>query len=83
MKTYYVAAGDTLSEIAAKFGVDLQKIIAVNSIKDPDKIYIGQAITIPEKDNFSYDSIGQALRVALNDIQKLPSVQALNELLRR
>jgi LysM repeat protein len=46
--TYTVRAGDTLARIATKYGVTQKRIMAVNpTIKDPDKIVIGQVIVIP------------------------------------
>jgi nucleoid-associated protein YgaU len=50
-KTYTVQSGDTLSGIGAKFGVSWQKIFEANRDKldDPDQIYPGQELTIPEE----------------------------------
>lgn len=47
---YRVKSGDTLSGIAAKFGVKLSAIARVNEIEDVNKIYTGQILTIPEKE---------------------------------
>lgn len=44
--TYVVKAGDTLSEIGAKYGVDYHKIAKDNNIANPNLIYIGQKIVI-------------------------------------
>ena len=44
--TYIVKKGDTLSEIAAKYGTNYQKLAEINGIADPDKIYAGQVIKI-------------------------------------
>lgn len=45
---YTVKRGDTLSGIAGKYGVTVSDILALNpSIKDPNKIYVGQIIKIP------------------------------------
>lgn len=45
---YIVKAGDTLSGIAKQFGVTLAQLQAANpEIKDPNKIAIGDQITIP------------------------------------
>ena len=44
--TYTVKAGDTLSEIAARYHTTYQKIAKDNNIKDPDLIYVGQKIKI-------------------------------------
>lgn len=47
-RTYTVVPGDTLSAIAARFGVSLQSVIAANpQIANPDLIYPGDVITIP------------------------------------
>ena len=48
-KTYVVQAGDTLSGIATEFGVPLITIMTLNQIKDPDKLEIGQIITLPSE----------------------------------
>lgn len=45
--TYTVQAGDTLSQIARKFGVEMQTLAAVNSIPNPSFIRVGQVLTIP------------------------------------
>lgn len=45
---YTVKKNDTLSGIAATYGVTQKAIMALNpSIKDPNKIYVGQVIKIP------------------------------------
>lgn len=44
--TYIVQAGDTLSEIAQRFGTTYQNLAAINNIPDPNKIYPGQEIVI-------------------------------------
>lgn len=47
--TYIVAAGDTMSRIAGRFGVPLEELIAANSatVPDPDSLEIGQELIIP------------------------------------
>lgn len=45
-KTYTVKKGDTLSEIAEKFGTSTKKLAALNDIKDPDYIKIGQKLKL-------------------------------------
>ena len=46
-KVYYtVKRGDTLSEIATKYGTTTNKLTRLNSIKNPDKIYAGQKIRV-------------------------------------
>lgn len=45
-KSYTVKSGDTLSGIAAKYGTTYQAIARKNGISDPNKIYVGQMLTI-------------------------------------
>lgn len=44
--TYTVKSGDTLSEIALKYGTTYQKIAKDNGIVNPNKIYVGQKLVI-------------------------------------
>ncbi len=45
---YTVRPGDTLSRIAARFGVTVAQILEANpQIQDPDRIQVGQEIVIP------------------------------------
>lgn len=50
MEIYIVQQGDTVSSVAARFGVSPQRIIADNSLALPDNLAVGQAllILIPE-----------------------------------
>ena len=45
--TYTVQKGDTLSGIAKRYGTTVAALAAANGIKDPNKIYVGQVLTIP------------------------------------
>lgn len=44
---YTVKSGDTLSEIATKNGVSTSALAAANGISDPNKIWVGQVLTLP------------------------------------
>ncbi len=48
---YTVQSGDSLSKIGSKYGVSWQKIFEANRDKldDPDKIFPGQELTIPQE----------------------------------
>ena len=48
-QVYVIAAGDTLSRVARKFGLTVAQLLAANkdTIKNPDKIAIGDRINIP------------------------------------
>jgi len=45
--TYTVKSGDTLANIAERFGVDIQELIDANDFDNPDLIFPGQVLTIP------------------------------------
>jgi LysM repeat protein len=46
-RTYQVVAGDTLAEIAQRFGTTVQALQAANGIDDPNEIGVGQILVIP------------------------------------
>lgn len=47
LETYTVRSGDTLSEIAAAWGVSVDDLAAYNGIKNPNVINVGQVIKKP------------------------------------
>lgn len=48
-RTVTVVAGDTLSEIAAKHGVDWREMAKLNKLENPDLIFPGQVFKLPNK----------------------------------
>ncbi|PWH19026.1 MAG: hypothetical protein DDG59_04440 [Anaerolineae bacterium] len=48
--TYVVQAGDTLLKIAWKLGFPMWKILEANPGIDPDRLLVGQELSIPSKD---------------------------------
>ncbi len=44
--TYIVKAGDTLSQIATKYGTTYQELARINNIPNPNLIHVGQVLTI-------------------------------------
>ena len=45
---YVVKQGDTLNEIASRYGLSRQQLIEKNNIQNPDIIFVSQQITIPQ-----------------------------------
>lgn len=45
--THVVQGGDTLAEIARKYGVSLEAVIAANTLTDPNWLEVGQELVIP------------------------------------
>ena len=46
-RTYTVQRGDLLKQIAARYGVSIASILAINDIPNPDSLRIGQVLVIP------------------------------------
>ena len=44
--TYIVKEGDTLSEIAQRYGTTTERLAEINNISDPNLIYPGEVIRI-------------------------------------
>ncbi len=44
---YVVVRGDSLSSIAAQFGITITDLAAANGLADPNDIKVGQVLTIP------------------------------------
>ena len=47
-RTYVVQKGDSLSSIAARFGVTVQALMAANGLANPNLVNVGQVLVIPE-----------------------------------
>ena len=47
-KSYTVVAGDTLNEIAKKYGTSAKKLASLNNIKDINKINVNQKLILPQ-----------------------------------
>ncbi len=50
---YQIQAGDTLGSIAELFGVQIDSLVQINNITDPNSIFPGQVIIIPGLEHLS------------------------------
>ncbi|HEX7734129.1 MAG TPA: LysM peptidoglycan-binding domain-containing protein [Ktedonobacteraceae bacterium] len=57
-KTYTVVSGDTLSGIGQTYGVSVASLVAANHVANPDLIYVGQVLVIPDGASASTSSSG-------------------------
>lgn len=57
---YRVKNGDTLAEIAQRFGTTWKKLATSNGIKNANRIYVGQSIEVPSSGSSSSKSGGTA-----------------------
>ncbi len=48
-ETYIVAEGDSLYAIALRFNVELDALIQLNNLSDPNDIQVGQELKIPPR----------------------------------
>lgn len=91
---YTVKKGDSLSAIAAKYKTTVSAIQKANpdKIKNVNVIQIGWVLNIPvtnsskpatttAKPAKDYTAIGKQYETALNDVQNLPSVKKLMEMM--
>jgi len=46
---YTIKDGDTLSRLAQKFGTTVSELANANNITDPEKIYVGDNLRVPQK----------------------------------
>ena len=45
---HVVRPGETLSTIATAYGASVKKLIGINNLKNPDRLFVGQKLFIPE-----------------------------------
>lgn len=57
--TYTIQEGDTLGDIANKYGTTVNELVMVNGITDPDNISVGQMLTILGGGNKSIDVVAK------------------------
>jgi LysM repeat protein len=85
-QVYYVQKGDTLRKIATKFNTSVDLILQLNSIANPNVIYVGQAITLPAYISTYIVQKGDTLKIIANKygttVEKLlglnPSIKNAN-----
>ena len=49
---YFVKSGDTLSYLALKYNTTVSQLVKINSIQNPNLIYIGEKIVVPINMNY-------------------------------
>ncbi|MBL8957882.1 MAG: LysM peptidoglycan-binding domain-containing protein, partial [Myxococcaceae bacterium] len=49
MQTYAIRPGDNLTRIAERFSVSVEDLVRANGITNPDRIYAGDTLTIPDE----------------------------------
>ncbi|MBE6678111.1 MAG: SafA/ExsA family spore coat assembly protein [Ruminococcaceae bacterium] len=76
---YTVKSGDSFWKISKQFGVDFEGLIKANpQFKNPNLIYPGQVITVPDSENAEYN--GDAARAVLNSTNAYRAKNGLSSL---
>lgn len=73
INVYTVKKGDTLSYIALKFNTTVSKIVSLNNIINPNIIYVGQKLQIPNNSN-STENINNATTYVIKYRDTLTSI---------
>lgn len=77
--TYTVKKGDNLSRIAVAHGCKVADIVALNKIKNPNLITVGQVLILPDPKGGK--DIKTALNKCLEAVENLPEYKELQSLL--
>ena len=82
--TYKIKKGDTLSEIAKKYGTTVSTLASLNNIKDVDKIYAGDTIKIPTNNSLYIeytikkgDTLSEIAKKYGTTVKKLQSINGI------
>jgi LysM repeat protein len=54
--THTIERGETLSQIAQQYGIDLAELMALNGITDGDAIYFGQQLLLPQPETLQAET---------------------------
>jgi 2',3'-cyclic-nucleotide 2'-phosphodiesterase (5'-nucleotidase family) len=74
--TYEVQSGDMLYRIAQKYGVTVQQIVDANDIKNPDLIYPGDKLLIPDGTTTTSKDTVEITILHTNDVHSRVSFSA-------
>ena len=81
---YTVKAGDSLSAIAERYGVSLNRLLEINDLADPNLVYVGTRLKIPVSQQQGGAAVGlpqQGLQLRIENAGELAteSVQVVND----
>ncbi len=71
--TYVVGKGESLSVIARERGLKVADIVALNSIKDPNKVRAGQKLVLPGKDTATAPEMVRAPKPSVRRSVDIPA----------
>jgi LysM repeat protein len=71
--TYTVQGGDTLFSIARDLDIEVDALMAANGLTDPDRLSVGQVLTIPEVSETNNGSVVSTATAGPPTLTPLPS----------
>jgi murein DD-endopeptidase MepM/ murein hydrolase activator NlpD len=77
-RTYTVKAGDSVSKIAADYGISMDAVIASNGITNARRLYEGQVIRIPNIDGIPYTVKSGDSLLKISDSMNVPLAAILD-----
>ena len=80
---YTVAHGDTLSEIAERFGMSVEALIEANGIVDPDLILSGEVLLLPRGDGSASGGLPETGQTSGGDTYVVQFGDTLGEIAER
>ncbi|KAL2269263.1 hypothetical protein VTJ83DRAFT_4109 [Remersonia thermophila] len=82
-QTYTVQSGDTLRDIASRYGTTYQELAQLNGIQNPDLIFPGQVFNIPQKGGHSSSGSGGNFGASARNVRLADGGRRLEAELRR
>jgi murein DD-endopeptidase MepM/ murein hydrolase activator NlpD len=77
-RTYTIASGDTLENLAKRFGISVFQLASSNGIENPNKILVGQTLIIPDPTPMTNNSATkESAYTKANQNLKAPTPQKL------
>jgi LysM repeat protein len=70
---YTISPGDTLSVIARRYNTSVQKLMSLNNIQNPDRIYAGQTLRVPSISNQSAPFLSQNIESQVGSVRAEPN----------
>lgn len=80
LREIIIKKGDTLSQIAINYNTTIEKLVEINNIKNPNLIYAGNKLLVPEKNGYSNDQENSENKVQDYQIYTVKKGNTLSEI---
>ena len=65
MILYVVRSGDTLRQIANRYGVNMNSIVQINRLPNPNQLLVGQSLIIPKPGSYHSVKSGETAKLGI------------------